>query len=584
MTFLAGCVGVRLSEPAALCASILSAQGAPGPQSLHGEDETGLGAAVVPFLSGGDDFASGATADGRWVLAFDARLDDRRALARALGLTGVPCSGALLLAAWLRWGADTPKHLCGDYAVIAWDRAERALILARDPFGQRPLFFRAAGAGFACASMPAGLAASLGKALRPDLDRLAADLNHEVEVGAASYFDGIERVEPGQSVTLRAGRKPVRRRHWQPDTTPLAGRSVAEWGEALRAALLGAAADRLPKAGAVGSHLSAGLDSAGVTAAVSRSGAEVTALTAVPAPGAPLIVPPGRLADEAPLAAATAAHLGIAHVPVSADQSFVTLLGDAFGHLAQPIPNPFNHPWAHAIFKESARRGLAVLMCGQSGNLTFSVGAARPAGDSRLRAAARAVMPSWLIAKWRGTRSNPADWTLSAQILPPEPPRPPADQALAILRAMDPGALMRASHQRWGVDLLDVTADRRIAELALRIPDAQRISDGLDRAPARLALAGLVPDAVRLSTVRGYQAADWLHAMTLALPAIRAEVAAIAASSTARSLIDVARLQDLVDAWPRSSAYDPAAERLYRHVVPQAMAIAGWARRAMGET
>ena len=81
---------------------------------------------------------------GGVLLVADARLDNRETLAAALAwaepLDRTPDS-ALVLAAYLLWGADCAAELLGDFAFAIWDPGARRLLLARDHMGQRHLFY-----------------------------------------------------------------------------------------------------------------------------------------------------------------------------------------------------------------------------------------------------------------------------------------------------------------------------------------------------------------------------------------------------------------------------------------------------------
>src|SRR5690606_2823257 len=65
--------------------------------------------------------------DERWVLAVDGRIDNREALARALGIGAAALAelgdADLFARAWMRWEADFWCHVEGDFALAVWDRA-----------------------------------------------------------------------------------------------------------------------------------------------------------------------------------------------------------------------------------------------------------------------------------------------------------------------------------------------------------------------------------------------------------------------------------------------------------------------------
>ena len=59
----------------------------------------------------------------------------------------------VLLAAYDRWGADSLRRLNGMFAFAIWDRRRQTLFVARDRFGEKPVFFaRLPDGGIAIAS------------------------------------------------------------------------------------------------------------------------------------------------------------------------------------------------------------------------------------------------------------------------------------------------------------------------------------------------------------------------------------------------------------------------------------------------
>lgn len=83
--------------------------------------------------------------DGRYVIAFDGRIDNRDELAIDLPAPQRPQRGApdvaYALAAHIAWGREAAPKLLGDFAYVIWDRRDRVLHAARDPLAGRPLYW-----------------------------------------------------------------------------------------------------------------------------------------------------------------------------------------------------------------------------------------------------------------------------------------------------------------------------------------------------------------------------------------------------------------------------------------------------------
>lgn len=74
----------------------------------------------------------------------------------------------VILHTWEQWGDATIERLCGMFAFALWDTRQERLVLGRDRFGIKPLFYARSGERFAFASECRAL-----PALLPDLPRRA---------------------------------------------------------------------------------------------------------------------------------------------------------------------------------------------------------------------------------------------------------------------------------------------------------------------------------------------------------------------------------------------------------------------------
>jgi len=291
---------------------------------------------------------------GRFLFAADARLDNRDELIRELGEEPPGFSDAdILLRAWMRWGEGCLERFVGDFAFALFDRERRTLILARDPTGQRPLYFVHSLDFVAFASMPSALLALRRGGFR--LDRLAATHTGTIDVSEATDFEEIRRVLPGRVATLATG-KSDQRRYWNPPRTPLR-LSDEDYVHAYRKELDRAVGSKLRRrSGDLGVHLSSGWDSSAVTATAALLGAEPIAFTAAPRVGFDGPVPRGRIADESALASVTAQMHGLRHHIIRPEGD---LLGELRVHSSiyqEPGRNIVNMQWWSAVHRARAAR------------------------------------------------------------------------------------------------------------------------------------------------------------------------------------------------------------------------------------
>ena len=177
----------------------------------------------------------------------------------------------VIVHAYEEWGADAFRRFNGQWAVGLWDAERGELILARDPFGVRPLYVAEHAGRLSFASEVKALFAgdsTLPRRLNPaGLDQVFTFWS---PVAPQTVFDGIEEVEPG-SVRIYSASSVSHHRSYDPafpadDASRFQG-TLDEAVEEVRAALAEATSLRMLRADVpVGSYLSGGLDSSLIAA------------------------------------------------------------------------------------------------------------------------------------------------------------------------------------------------------------------------------------------------------------------------------------------------------------------------------
>ncbi len=206
---------------------------------------------------------AGGEAAGPVAVAFDGALHGRDEIAAALGAAGTAGDAALIAAAWRRWGAESPSHLLGDYAIALHDAGAGRALLARDHIGTRPLHWHWDGRRLSFATFLPALLALLPEAPGPDEEAIAAYLRWPTAIDDRTFFAGVRAVEPGCAVTVDAGGPRVTR-WWRPEEAPaIRYPARADYAAAFLELAERAVRDRLPEADddPVGAHLSGGVDS-----------------------------------------------------------------------------------------------------------------------------------------------------------------------------------------------------------------------------------------------------------------------------------------------------------------------------------
>lgn len=636
MTALAGFLSFGAESAVSACAKMLEAQAIYGRQSRsRALGQMAMGRRLWPTTPE-DAFDEGPLigGDGRFLLCADARIDNRNELAAILSFPkrlDHVSDAAVVLAAYEKWGNNAFERLYGAFAVIVWDVEREMLTLARDAMGERPLHYHVAKGFVAVASMPKGLHAFPEIPYAARIASMADFLTLMPETGSDSFFEGIERVTPGHVTEVDKHGGIRSWMHWQPALDEIRLPTDSDYVDAARAAFDEAVSCRLRRmTGALGSHLSAGLDSSGVTATTARLNepGKLYAFTSVTTDNPSNL---GRyLSDEGPLASATALRYpNIEHVKISTAGSSPLAGMDRHFHLFQrPILNPCNAVWNETINDAAQALGVTVMLTGQMGNMTISHSGmqqlnlllrkgAVPAllglmtqlhkrGHSWQSIAAQAIGPlmpteawAWLANKFNrsldlnqysalqpaafdahavGQRTKERALDLSY--------RPWADSQtmrLWALRRIDFGVYNKGTLAGWGIDQRDPTSDRRLIELTLRIPERQFILNGECRSLARRVFSDRLPAAVIGEQRRGLQSANWQLGVSNAHSAIGEELEALERNPQAREIIDLIRLREAHAAWPDADPMADETATLYRHAMLRALA-AGHFLRKVGRT
>jgi asparagine synthase (glutamine-hydrolysing) len=630
------------SDTADCCARMLMAQKLYGPDdgAQWSDGHVALGLRLLrvlpedafdrqPLLGGG----------GRFALVADIRLDNRDELIEALGISASQarglCDAAILLAAFERWDEACLERIVGDYAFAVWDSARQRIILARDPLGFRSLHYHRGNKFFAFASMPKGLHALREIPYVPDEERIAEFLILLPETGPKSFFVGIERVEPGHLVSVTASGVTTRR-HWKPSESSIKLSRPEDYAEALRHLLDQAVRCRLRGNGDLVANLSGGLDSGAVVATAARllapTGRKLIAFTAAPREGYDGPAPRDCISDEAAHAAATAAlYPNVEHILVrNTGRSPLDDLDRTFFLCDRPVFNLCTTGLSYDMGDVARRRNLRVLLGAGFGNYGLSLSGIQLLPELlvsgrwvHLLKEARALVASRRL-RWRGVFANTFGpwcpsmlWTWLNKIAHGYAleigsytsytainPRRFADldlqgraRALGLdlayrpskngsrlqgLYSLDPGNFCKGTMGGWQLDFRDPTADVRLLEFCLAVPNEQLLRNGVPRALARQALADRLPKEVLQERRRGMQVVDWHENLTAVRSRVADELDRIAACPAATRALDLPRLRRLTENWP-SGGWDRDDVRFpYRYALLRGISAGHFLRRATG--
>jgi asparagine synthase (glutamine-hydrolysing) len=254
---------------------------------------------------------------------------------------------------------DALEELEGMFAVAAVDTSPAVLWLARDRFGEKPLFLDRRGGGFAFCSELSPLL-ERDAAQRISVAGVASILRFGYPWPGLTAFDGITELKPGEWLRRNADGSETGGRYWTlPDRIDEEAGSVARCGTRLVDLLDRSVEQRLVADVPLGLFLSGGIDSGAIAASAARIRPDIQAVT---------VGFDAKGYDERPLARATAAYVGIQLVE---ERGYAAPFSrEIFDNLIQHHGQPFADTSAvpTRAVSRAARRHFAVVLSGDGGD------------------------------------------------------------------------------------------------------------------------------------------------------------------------------------------------------------------------
>ncbi|HYC36432.1 MAG TPA: asparagine synthase (glutamine-hydrolyzing) [Usitatibacter sp.] len=262
----------------------------------------------------------------------------------------------VLLRAWQHYGESVVDHLRGMFAFAIWDGRRQVLFLARDRFGEKPLFLREEEDGLYFASeIKALLQLPQG---RPDVNLTAVwdYLAYRYVPGPRTLFRGIRKLAPGTCATWKDG-KLTERRYWiAPDRNPVPrspssspnGDAVPQFLSKLDDAVRMQMVSDVP----FGAYLSGGLDSSTIVALMTRHNSKVKTFS---------VGFTDNAYSELEYAGEVARHFGTDHHELVVDSDdLIQHLPKLVGYRDAPVTEPSDIP-IYMLSKEAAKSVKMVL-------------------------------------------------------------------------------------------------------------------------------------------------------------------------------------------------------------------------------
>jgi asparagine synthase (glutamine-hydrolysing) len=354
--------------------------------------------------------------DRRYVIAYNGEVFNHPALKSELEQAGVRyrtrSDTETVLRLLEREGAGAVQRLRGMFALALWDRQERQLLLLRDRFGVKPLYYvQQSDGSLVFASEIKALLPALAARPGLNLQALPDFLANHAPSGEETLFAGVKRVPPGHMLLWKDGHVTLQR-YWDlpvgamVDGPPVGSAAERMLVDEYRERFTEAVRIRLMSDVPLGMFLSGGIDSAAITATMAGMVREPIRTFSVAFAE--------REANELEYARMVASAYGTAHhEKIVSPAEFFAALPRLVWHEDEPIA----HPSSIALYFVSvlAAEHVKVVLTGEGSDETLA-GYNRyrvTEYNSRLGSVYERIVPAFARRGLAGTlRALPVTWRL----------------------------------------------------------------------------------------------------------------------------------------------------------------------------
>jgi asparagine synthase (glutamine-hydrolysing) len=259
-------------------------------------------------------------------------------------------------------GVDFLDRLRGMFALALWDGPRRRLVLARDRFGKKPLFYHAAPDGLVFASELGALAESNHFERRPNMDAIDAFLCLQYVPSPWTAFEGVRKLPAGCRLVCEAGHIGEPERYFELRFDRPTSGSLAELTERLHVQIEDAVRVRMVSDVSLGAFLSGGLDSSLIVALMAMQSSEPVKTFSVGFTSKDF--------SELPYAQMVAERYGTDHHELVVQPDMASVIPEFVRHYGEPFADSSALPTWYLC--QYTRTGVTVALSGDGGDEAFS--------------------------------------------------------------------------------------------------------------------------------------------------------------------------------------------------------------------
>lgn len=378
----------------------------PDDDGLHHDERALLGMRRLSIIDveGGQQPVYGAGGDV--CLVFNGEIYNYRELRAQLQADGHAFhshgDAEVIMQAYLRDGAACFTRLDGMFAIAIWDRRDHSLLLARDRFGEKPLYYTHNERRLLFGSELKSLLQAPDCPRQINPEALRAYFTYGYVPCPLSIFSDIRKLPPAHYLRYRDGQLHLQR-YWQASLAPKSALDEAAAEDALAAHLQHAVSSRLVADVPFGAFLSGGLDSSVVVALMAQNLVQPVKTFTIGFNEAAY----SELGD----ARRVAQHLGTEHHELVVEPDAVALLQRLVWHFDEPFADSSAVPTF--LVAQLARQHVKMVLTGDGGDELFGgydrylrllalerLGPLRPLAGAALRVAG-ALLPNPRGGRWQ---------------------------------------------------------------------------------------------------------------------------------------------------------------------------------------
>jgi asparagine synthase (glutamine-hydrolysing) len=432
----------------------------------------------------------------------------------------------VVVEAWRHWGEAMLNRFNGMWALVIRDNRSGDVFLARDRFGIKPLLYSQSGGRFSFASEMRALRSLpyIDGAISPSVAKRLLFDPFSIEGSESTLLGSIRRLPGGHSAWLRKGQLSVTRWWRTSDHLVPVPSSREEQAARFRELFFDAVRLRLRSDVSVGTCLSGGFDSSAIACAMAHVAADSQPHLREASDWRHAFIAsfPGQSNDETPEAMEAAAYAGVTpHVLSFEGKDPLAQINTILADLDEVYIGLPTAPWQ--IYRELRSAHTLVSLDGHGADELM--GGYRQAGQSlgfalrnqaaRLAQGSVAIQHAIDSAKLATLSARGLNFLRGHTLMAPRPPTLPSDSDIlpahwgplnrrlyrmfhgtvlpTILRNFD---RLSMAH---GVEVRMPFMDWRLVTYVMSLPDDAKSEDGRTKAVARNALAGYMPDSIRMA-------------------------------------------------------------------------------------